>query len=188
MTKPTQPTIKEQLEELKNTPSKPIAVSKDSQKATEPVKAPPIPIGDKKDPKLGLSVTSEKLSKADIARENGKNGGRPPKEETLVMRGIREYMAQHANEEIDITVTDPKTGKSRVVKKPRSIILLEILFTEAFQKKNIAAIKEWLDRAVGKPAQPIRGDGDSDAPIRMEHDISSIIAKAYGDDADNGED
>lgn len=169
-----QPTIKEQLEALQNTSSKAIVVAKDVLMVTEPVKVPSV----------DLLINSEKSKKG--GKQPG--AGRPPKEETLVMRGIREYMAQHANEEIDITVTDPKTGKSRVVKKPRSIILLEILFNEAFKKNNVAAIKEWLDRAVGKPAQPIRGDGDSDAPIRMEHDISSIIAKAYGDDADNGED
>lgn len=163
MPKQTQTTIKEELAALTKGKTPPISV-------------------EKKD----VSLFSDEKTKG--KRGGWRNGGRPLKEETIVMRGIREHMNQHANEEIDITVTDPKTGKTRVVKKPRSLILLEILFTEAFQKKNVAAIKEWLDRAVGKPAQPIRGDGDSDAPIRMEHDISSIIAKAYGDDTDNGED
>lgn len=166
-----QPTIKEQLEALQNTPSKPIVVAKDAPKATERLKVPVV----------DLLINQEKSKKG--GKQPG--AGRPPKEETLVMRSIRAYMDAHANEEVDITVTDPKTGQKRVVKKPRAVILLEILFKKAFENKDVAAINAWLDRAVGKPTQPIRGDGDSDAPIRLEHDISSIIAKAYGNATDD---
>ena len=62
------------------------------------------------------------------------------------------------------------------------MVLLEVLFNKAYSEKDVAAIKEWFDRAVGRPAQPIRGDGDEDTPIKMEIDISKILDKAYGDD------
>ncbi len=105
--------------------------------------------------------------------------GNPPKEITLLRRGIKAFMEQHSNEKIDVKITDPKTGQTRTIKKPRAMVLLEVLFAKAYTDKDVAAIKEWFDRAVGKSAQPIRGDGDDDTPIRMEIDITKILQKAY---------
>ncbi len=108
--------------------------------------------------------------------------GRKPSEQTLIKRGLRQLMDEHANEEVDIEITDKKTGKRIVIKKPRSVILLETLYKKAFIDKDIGAIKEWFDRAVGKAPQPIRGDANDDTPIRQEIDINGALDKAYGDD------
>lgn len=111
--------------------------------------------------------------------------GQPPKEETLIKRGIKQYIDDHINEEVDVKITDPKTGKSRIIKKPRVAVVLQHLYALGMgqtDKGNGAALKEWLDRAVGKAPQPIKGDSEDDTPIRLEVDINKMLDKAYGDE------
>ena len=134
-----------------------------------------------------IETSFDLLKKEEKPKRTGKGGprpnsGRPLKEETLLKRGIKAFMEQHTNEEVPVKITDPKTGQTRTINKPRAMVLLEVLFNKAYSEKDVAAIKEWFDRAVGRPAQPIRGDGDEDTPIKMEIDISKILDKAYGDD------
>lgn len=133
---------------------------------------------------------TEKLKK-EIKPVRGKNGGvrpgsgRPLKEELVIKRGVRELMDGHFLEEVPVRIKDPKTGKERVINKPRSLVILDALFKVAVETKNVPAMKEWFDRAIGKAPQPIRGDGDSDAPVKLEVDITSMLDKAYGDGDDD---
>jgi hypothetical protein len=46
---------------------------------------------------------------------------------------------------------------------------------------EIAYIKEVHDRHEGKAAQPIRGEGEDDAPIRIGvENLEELIHKVYG--------
>lgn len=114
--------------------------------------------------------------------------GRKPKESTIIFRGIREYIDEYFLGVEKVKVTDPISGKSRMVDKPRAVILAEDLFKKGHYgtaiDKDIPAIKEFFDRAIGKSPQPIRGDAEDDTPIRLEHDIGDFLEKSYGDERD----
>lgn len=113
------------------------------------------------------------------------NSGRKTLEATIVKRGIKEWMDAHANEEVPVTFVDKVTGKAVTVKKPRRMIAIEKLFEIGMKGDkvtgSVAAIKEWMDRYAGKPAQPIRGEGEDDPPIRLNVDnLGDILERAYG--------
>ena len=132
------------------------------------------------DKKLG-SLVKEKKPKSTWGGSRG--GGRPTSEQMLIKRGLKKLIDEHTNAETDVRITDPKTGKVKIIKKPRMLVILEILFQIASQGKDVGAIKEWLDRAVGKAPQPLRGDGDDDTPINLNLDINKMLNKAYGEDS-----
>lgn len=112
----------------------------------------------------------EKPPKVDRRKFNhaGPGSGRKPKEENLTRRGIKAYLDTHINEKVKIRVTDPKTGKSKEVSKPRLIIILEKLFAAAAVDGNVDAMNKWLDRALGKPLQPVGGDEDHPIMIKID--------------------
>jgi hypothetical protein len=136
----------------------------------------------------GETPKSEKPKKdMEITPVKKKNGGarpgsgRKPKIENLIEKGTKELFDQYANEEVELNVTNPKTGKTIVIKKPRKLIMLQKLWDIAMSMNSHEAAEKWLNRVLGKPAQPIVGDDEMD-PVRIEHDISDILDKAYGDD------
>ena len=94
-----------------------------------------------------------------------KGGGRKTKIETLVVRGLADILEQHVNEQVDVQITDPKTGKTVIVKKPRLLRVMEALYNIGIGDKSHEALSKWLDRALGKPLQPIGGDDTK--PIRL---------------------
>lgn len=113
------------------------------------------------------------------------NSGSKPKASTLIDRGIKAFLAEHANERIPYTFKDPVTGKERTIEKPRSIIAIEKLFELGMGLTivgNADALNKWFDRNVGKPAQPLRGEGEDDAPIKLHVDnLEDILNKVYGE-------
>ena len=131
----------------------------------------------------------ETIVKIDKRKFNhaGPNSGRKPKMETLLKRGIKAFLDDHVNEKVKVQVTDPKTGKTMIIDKPRVAVVLQQLYALGMgttDKGSAPALREWLDRALGKAPQPIRGDGDDDTPIKLEVDITKILEKAYQDNDD----
>lgn len=174
MTKPTQSTIKEELAALSQGKKNPTPIE-----VTEEAKIDTL-ITDQ------LSIPPKKV---DGRSKNGgyrPGAGQPPKLANLIAKGQKQMLDDFVAGEYTVDVEI--RGKKVTLKKSRVLIATEMLFLIGIKQESPDALNKFLDRALGRPAQPIRGDGDSDAPIRMEHDISSIIAKAYGDDADNGKD
>lgn len=114
--------------------------------------------------------------------ENGgvrAGAGRKPNEEKLVERGLKAIMDEHFGSKAKIEIRDPKTGQTRIIDKPRALILLERLFVTAQTTGDVSAIKEWFDRAVGKSPQTFRGDAQN--PFRVDLGLSEVIAeKIYG--------
>lgn len=132
----------------------------------------------------------EKLKKVrKSVKQNGgarAGSGRKKHEITIVNKGLKEWMDEHANEPIEMTLIDKKTGKTVTIKKPRRVAVIEKLFEIGMKGDkvigNVAALKEWLDRYAGKAAQPIRGEGE-DSPIRLHVDnLDRILEKAYGNE------
>ena len=121
--------------------------------------------------------------------KKGRNGGRPPNEETLVERGIRAKIDEYCEQEMELEVKDPQTGQTRKVKKPRIMWAVETFFTVGMnlaQKGEFSGIQtldKFLDRSLGKASQPIRGEGEDAPPISLHiNNLRDILRKAYGSD------
>ncbi len=56
-------------------------------------------------------------------------------------------------EEVEIE-TSTRIGKE-VIKKRRTLVLLDVLFAKGAKDKDVQAIKEYFDRQLGKASQPI---------------------------------
>ena len=130
----------------------------------------------------------ETLKKAKKSGYGGKRegSGRKTLEKTIVNKGLKEWMDDHANEPIEMTLIDKASGKTVTIKKPRRVAVIEKLFEIGMKGDrvigNVAALKEWMDRYAGKASQPIRGEGE-DSPIRLHVDnLDRILEKAYGNE------
>jgi len=114
------------------------------------------------------------------------DSGRKTQQETLIKRGIKQWIDNHANEEVPVTLIDRSTGKTITVKKSRRMIVIEKLFEIGTKGDKVTgnahALSMWLDRYMGKAAQPIRGEGEDDLPFKFAiPNLDEIIEKAYGD-------
>lgn len=95
------------------------------------------------------------------------NSGRKPKEANLIARGIKKYLDDHFNEKVKIQITDPQTGKTRIIEKPRIIRVLEKLYEIGVQNDNADALNKWLDRALGRPIQTIAGEDNKPILVKI---------------------
>jgi len=110
--------------------------------------------------------------------------GRKPGGTAMQRRLLKQAMQEHFEEEVNVKVKDPKTGKEKVIKKPRVLVVLQTLFQIGVESKNEHALDKWLNRAVGKAPQPLIGDEEED-PIRVDLGIDRILKKAYGNNTDD---
>lgn len=87
----------------------------------------------------------EKLENPKNSSWGGKRqgSGRRPLLNKEELEKVRELISQHGSE------IDENT------KQERCLNLLDVLYEEGFEKRNIMAIKEYLDRQLGKSAQGI---------------------------------
>lgn len=120
-----------------------------------------------------IENVTETIQKIDRRKFNkgAPNSGRKPKEANIIARGIKAYLEAHYDEKVKIRVTDPKTGKVREISKPRGILALEQLFLLGMGQTSIGnadALNKWLDRALGRPAQVVRGDEDEPIMIKID--------------------
>lgn len=134
-----------------------------------------------------IEKSTETIYKIDKRKFNhaGPNSGRKPKEETLIKKGIKQWIDDHVKEDVKITVLDKSTGKTVEIKKTRLMYALEMLYqigTGATSKGNAGALSMWLDRALGKPPQTLRGGDEDDAPLRVDIGFDVMLDKVYPDD------
>ena len=139
--------------------------------------------------KLKQSV-DPKLENLNSGRKNrtvawggaGRGQGRKSKEENIIARGIKAWKNEFFAQEDIIEITDPITKQKRTITKPRFAILYEIAYANAVKTGDLSYIKELFDRNEGRAAQPIRGESEDDAPIRIELGMQRILDKVYGSD------
>lgn len=86
--------------------------------------------------------------------------GRKPDMNKEVIKTIKERIAAHGAQEVEVT-----RSNGEKVKLTRIEALLDILFIMGFRDKNIQAIKEYNDRQLGKAIQPISGTGENNEII-----------------------
>lgn len=100
--------------------------------------------------------------------------GRKPDAELLAIKGIKDKIEKHIQEEIEVSKIDPITKSPIVKKNTRVLLILEMLFEEAYQKNNISAAKEWLDRGLGKAPQSIEHDFNAEGLIKIEAELRKL--------------
>ncbi|MCF7819889.1 MAG: hypothetical protein K9M44_00255 [Candidatus Pacebacteria bacterium] len=96
------------------------------------------------------------------------NAGRKPKEDNEKVREMKEIIAGHGLEEEEVN------GK----KVARVAILLTVLFREG-AKGNITAIKEYLDRQLGKAKESVEWSNEEGREFKIS--ISTVGDKKDGD-------
>jgi len=115
-------------------------------------------------------LNSTKKSVSDKRKKNGgarPGAGRKPSEERLALLGYKQVIDKHGHEMVQ--VTEVSGGKTKIVEKSRLLAMLDILFIEGHQKRNITAVKEYLDRVLGKAPQALEHSGEIDSHIIDQH-------------------
>jgi hypothetical protein len=112
--------------------------------------------GEKKQPPVKSSNRGGRRPNTGGAR---RGAGAKPKQDREVQRTLTEMAEQHANEVVDVQIIDRKTNTTKIVRKTRSEAILDMLYAEAINKKNIQASKEYHDRTRGKPKQELEHSG-----------------------------
>ncbi len=111
---------------------------------------------------------SQKVDRRKFNKRDPKSG-RKTKQETLTRTGIKSWVETHINGEIEMHVLDKKTGKEILVKKPRVVAILEKLYQISMKGEGShEAIGKWLDRALGKPVNIIKGDENEPIVVRID--------------------
>lgn len=129
---------------------------------------------------------TEKVKKGGYKKKGGNGGaregaGRMPGGTAEQKRAQKQLVRDHINEVTDITVVDRATGKQVTVKKPRILAAMEKLFQIGMKDGDANALDRWLNRALGKPAQPIIGGDEDDAPVSVKLGVSKILKKLHED-------
>lgn len=112
--------------------------------------------------------------------------GGPPRGAALGKRAQRQLIDEFGAEEIEVEIIDRLSGKRVKVKKSRTVLATEALFNIGMgfaQKGNGQDLERFINRVVGKPAQPIVGDED-EAPLAVDLGVDRLLDKAYGDDTE----
>lgn len=112
------------------------------------------------------------------SKKNGWGGarpgsGRPRSKEREELLKVVEKIKSHANEVIGMR--DKKTRE--IIKKKRIEFVLDTLFTVAINEKNVYAIKEYLDRAVGKAVQAIDMSLSRESHLEEIEKLANITKK-----------
>jgi len=113
--------------------------------------------------------------------------GRPPKASTIVARNFKSWLNTFINEDVWVKVNeyDKKgmpTGKVITIKRPRIANAMSKLYEMGIKGDgDSSAIDLLLNRYLGRPAQPLRGEGEDDAPIQVGiQNLGEFIKKVYG--------
>lgn len=122
----------------------------------------------------------EQLNKTAPKKKDGraKNGGPrdrsgpTPRIETVVFQELKTLIENHGKDMVEFKDKDGK-----VLKKARVLVLLDKLFVDGY-KGNIQAIKEYLDRVLGKSVQPLVGEKDRPLAVRVIS-VDPAIAEKY---------
>lgn len=122
----------------------------------------------------------------DLKKPKGKNhggkrenSGRKPLPIDEARRSLKKSWENFALGEVEMNRLDKGTQEIRKVKVQRIAVAQEMLFDKV-KEKDVAAIKEFNDRSLGKSKQPITGGDEDDTPLRLEVDITKIGSKIYG--------
>ena len=130
-----------------------------------------------------------KVKKRHYQKKGGNGGvrpgsGRPEGSLAFGRRINKQLIDAHINEEFEVRVTDSKTGRKVTATKPRFIVVLEKLYEIGMRGDGDAnALDKWLNRAIGKPVQPIVGE-EEEPPVQIDLGMERILNLVYGSKAE----
>lgn len=112
----------------------------------------------------------EKIEKEKSSSWGGKRegSGRKPMLAPEELVRVKELIGQHGSE------------LDKQKKKERCLVLLDVLYQEGVSKRNILAIKEYLDRQLGKSKQSVDLKGN------LSIVGNQVALKDYGEDSETG--
>lgn len=117
---------------------------------------------------IAVSVKDSEMSKTGI-------------NEKKTLESLRDKIANHGREIVDEEPAWSQGG--RTVRNERVLVVLELLYRQAVDNKNITAGREYLDRILGKPKEnlsldnagnPFQSYTDSDILSRVVDIVKSI--------------
>src|ERR1035437_7669563 len=106
----------------------------------------------------GKTEVKQKDSKLENLKKKKKSGyggkregsGRKQAQATIIAKGIKGWIDDHANEAVPMQLVDKKTGAVLTIKKPRKFIAIEKLFEIGVKGDKVTgdahALNMWLDR------------------------------------------
>lgn len=160
-------------------------------KAPTEQKQPTSPVNATVEPHTAPEKTLENLKTGKESKKDekpkGKHGGARPgsgREEggtALAKRILKQKLMDFYTEEVEVSYKQ-KDGKIIKIKKPRTMVIIEALYQIAIESKDSMAMDRFLNRALGKAAQPIVGDEDEDA-VQIDLGTSRMLDKVFGDNA-----
>lgn len=100
--------------------------------------------------------------------------GRKKNKEKESVRSLMQRVEVHANEVVGLKLKDT----NKIIKKQRILFILDVLYNEAVNKRNIPAIKEYLDRTMGKSKQSIEYEDKNTSELeQIKKDLKKIFIK-----------
>ena len=109
------------------------------------------------------------------------NSGRPKNPQRQEFIKVFKDIRNHSNEVV--ALRDKKTGQ--IIKKKRVLFLLDALWTLAVNEKNVYAIKEYFDRAIGKSPQTIEIE-DNEEVDELNKKLNKLIKNVSGNENTSG--
>lgn len=104
-----------------------------------------------------------KIDRRHFNRGHPGKAGRKPSAELKTIKDLKAKILEHGLEDV------PVKGENgaKIVRKSRLLAVLDMLYKEAIKNKNISAAREYIDRNLGKAAQPIKGDDETPLTIKV---------------------
>lgn len=138
------------------------------------------PVNESNEKGAPIEYTKDGRRKSPNMGGKRKGAGKKKRDDRPVQRTLTEIAESHATEVVEVQVINKTTNTADVVRKTRSEAILDMLYTEAVNRKNIAAAREYHDRTRGKPKQELEHSGEiktdkQRAPTKAEIEA----AKAY---------
>lgn len=112
----------------------------------------------------------ENMKKGEGTKKHGGSrpgSGRKPTDASEMRRTHLQFIREHAEELVSVKLQDQKTGKVKIVKMTRLAVTMEKVFAEV-QRGESWAVREYLDRVLGKATQPIGGDDDMPIVVKID--------------------
>lgn len=111
-----------------------------------------------------VAVSTGKVDRRHFNKRTPGSGRQPAEEQR---RAQYQLVRQFADKKVPVNEVDKRTGRTRIVQMTVLEVTLATLFGEV-QKKEGWAVKEMLDRILGKAAQPVVGDEDNPIILKVD--------------------
>jgi hypothetical protein len=96
-------------------------------------------------------MITDHLPKCGKGKPSPNPNGRPKSADLEAIRQLKQEIKDHGAEIVDLK--NPKTNK--IIKLSRILAMMDMVYTEAMNKKNLDAAKLYLEYTIGAPDQAV---------------------------------